>query len=203
MKTFKLLFIAAGLAAAFIVPAAAEPFEIVLKIEPTGSSPAIVGESVLQGHEGEIDVASFNMGVLQKGAAFAGGSAFGAGKSEFKPLTIYKFIDKATPALFVACATGARYKKATLVVTTAPISALAAPPERAIGDFFKIVLEDVFITSINQDANTTDGNGNLVETVDLSYVKISWFYTAANGDIISGGFDVKKNQKFTPVLPDF
>jgi type VI secretion system secreted protein Hcp len=197
MKAIQLLLAAALFTTGFICRSSAESFDILLLIEPLAGAPTIVGESAIEGHEGEIDVASFKMGVAQKGSALAGGSGFGASKSDFKPLTIYKFIDKATPQLFLACATGTRYKRAVLTVTNSG-NARLAPPERRFGEFFKLVIEDVFITSMNQDASTTDGNGNLVESVEISYQRISWFYTAADGSTTSGGFDLKKNAKFTP-----
>ena len=50
------------------------------------------------------------------------------------------------------------------------------------------------------DASTTDSEGNLVETVTLSYTEIRWTYTPANpaggsGTPVTGGFNVKTNKK--------
>ena len=64
----------------------------------------IPGESQEPGFLDQIEVVSFKMGVQQKGVSDFGGGA-GVGKSEFLPLRIFKYVDKASPALFLKCAT--------------------------------------------------------------------------------------------------
>jgi type VI secretion system Hcp family effector len=197
MKTLGSFLIAAFTAFSFTATSFAESFNIYLKIDPANSL-NIQGESNASNHVGEIDVASFKAGILQKGAVFAG-SGVGAAKAELTPVTIYKFLDKASAPLFVACATGVRFPKATLVIETPPASQAlqAAPPERPQGEFFRIEMKDVVITSVNHDANTTDSEGNLVETVTLSYTEIRWTYTPVGepGTPVTGGFNVKTNKK--------
>lgn len=191
MKACNSLLLAASLALGSAVPASAESFEILLKIEPIASGvyPVIVGESTFPGHNGDISIASFKLGVI---------NGLSPGKAVFKPLTVYKYLDKATPPLLLACSMGAHYKKATLVIANSPNTGFAAPPVRATGDFFKVVMEDVFVTAVNQDANTTDGNGNLLESVELSYLRIVWSYYAPDGSVTTGGWDVQHNKKITP-----
>ena len=202
MKAFhSLLLLAASLTLGWTVPAFAEPSDIHLKIESgTLSAPLIAGESTYPGHVGEIDIASFKLGVTQKGLLSAGTTGAGAGKSQFTPLTVYKYLDKATPQLFVACALGSHYKTATLTISEPSNTGFAASPGRHSGDFFTVVLQDVFVVGVNQDASSTDSNGNLLETIDLSYLKITWSYTAADGSVTSGGFDVVHNKKL-PASP--
>lgn len=199
MKTFTSVLVAVCTACFLTADSLAESFNIYLKIDPSGSL-NIQGESQVENHAGEIEVASFKAGILQKGAVFAG-SAVAAGKAELTPVTIYKFLDKASAPLFVACATGVRFPKATLVIETPPSLGLqAAAPGRPQGEFFRIELKDVVITSVNHDASTTDSEGNLVETVTLSYTEIRWTYTPAGvdgqpGAPVTGGFNVKTNKK--------
>lgn len=199
MKTLTSLLVAVFTAFSLTASSFAESFNIFLKIDPS-SSLNVQGESQVDGHAGEIEVASFKAGILQKGAVFAG-SGVGAGKAELTPLTIYKFLDKASAPLFVACATGVHFPKATLVVETPASQGLqAAGPGRPQGEFFRIELKDVVITSVNHDASTTDSEGNLVETVTLSYTEIRWTYTPAGaaggvGTPVTGGFNVKTNKK--------
>jgi type VI secretion system secreted protein Hcp len=196
------MFVAVFTACSLTASSFAESFNLYLRIGDA-STVLVKGESQADGHADEIEVASFKSGVLQKGQQFAGGSGAGVGKSEFTPLTIYKFLDKASAPLFVACATGQRFPKATLflVNTGSELGAQALPPVRPQGTFFRIELEDVFVTSLNHDANTTDSFGNLVETVTLSYTRIRWFYTPVDpqtgqpGPEVKGGFDVKANKK--------
>ena len=202
MKAIRSFFMAALAACSLTANGFAETFSIFLRIGDENTI-TVQGEARTPPHANEIDVASFKAGVLQKGAVFAGGGGFGSAKSEFTPLTIFKFLDKASPSLFVACVTGVHFPKATLFIVNPPLAgaALAQPPRRPLGEYFRIELEDVVIASLNQDANTTDANGNLVETVTLSFTKIRWTYTPIDPQTgepqtpIKGGFDVKKNLK--------
>src|SRR6185503_16847801 len=65
----------------------------------------IPGESTVHPHEGEIDLVGFRTGLLQK-VVSSGAGGGGAGKVDFGPLKVYKYIDKASIPIFVACAVG-------------------------------------------------------------------------------------------------
>ncbi|MEA3187934.1 MAG: type secretion system secreted protein Hcp [Chthoniobacter sp.] len=149
----------------------------------------INGDSVDPSHTNEIDVLTFKIGMQQRGLALAGGAA-SAAKSDFLPLSVFKAIDKSSPALFVACASGQHIPTATLVIrdTNRP-----SPQE-----YFKIELTDVLVSSLNENGDATDSNGTLVETVSLSFTKLQWtfFPTQASGQqTVHGGFDLKGNKK--------
>jgi type VI secretion system secreted protein Hcp len=151
----------------------------------------IQGESHNYRHVGEIDLVGFRSGLMQKVISSLGGGA-GAGKPEFSPLKVFKYIDKASIPIFVACATGKNLKKATLSIVK---SGGEIP-----SDYFVIVLSDVFVSSVNDSTETTDGEGNLLETVSLEYSKIEWTYTPQNDDgspgtALKGGWDLKLNKK--------
>ncbi len=175
--------------------------DIFLKFVAPPGVPVITGDATFAGHVDEVVALTFKAGVFQKGQELAKGSGASVGKSEFRPITVFKYIDKASPGLFMACATGARYQSVTLTVAKAPITpsaALAAPPQ-ATGDFFRIVLNDVYVTDVNQDADATDSNNNLVETIQLTYGRIFWYFTPLDingnlGTVIKGGFDLVRNK---------
>src|ERR1700704_1510183 len=65
----------------------------------------IKGESLDAKHKDEIEVLSFSWG-LTNGVSIGAGGGAGAGKATFQDLTIVHNIDKASPLLMKACATG-------------------------------------------------------------------------------------------------
>jgi type VI secretion system secreted protein Hcp len=149
----------------------------------------IPGESQGSGHVGEIDVVSFNLGVQQRGISDFGGGA-GAGKSTFKPLVIHKTVDKSTPLLFLACATGKHIK----TVEFTAVKQGSVPME-----FLVIKLTDVLVSSINHVSAENDGQDLLMESVSLNYAKIEFKYTPVNangapGTPVMATFDLKKNK---------
>src|SRR4030095_5256432 len=73
----------------------------------------IKGESADAKHKDEIEVLSFSWGVANSGGLEIGSGA-SAGKATFQGLTIGHNIDKATPKLLEACATGTHLKDATI-----------------------------------------------------------------------------------------
>src|SRR4051812_21316619 len=83
-------------------------------------NPKIAGDATTAGHVGEISVVSFKFGIEQKGSGATGGGLT-AGKPEFQPMTIYKYLDKASARLFVECAKGTHFKTMTLSVSESNI----------------------------------------------------------------------------------
>jgi type VI secretion system secreted protein Hcp len=158
----------------------------------------IPGESTAVDHQGDIDLVGFKTGIIQKLTA-ATGSGLAAGKPDFGPLKVFKYLDKASSGLFIACAVGRHIKKVTLFVSSGDTVAEAGPV-RPAGDFFKIVLSDVVISSINDGTDTTDSSGNLLETVVFEFTRIEWTYIPANSDgqpqtPITGGYDLKTGRR--------
>src|SRR5262245_29081293 len=110
MKTLLRLLVAAGfLTLALVIPLRAQNPTSLFFLNVQG----IAGESQQPEHQGEIDVFAFKLGVTQRGISDFGGGA-GAGKSQFQPVIIYKNVDAASPALFLACATGKSIPKVQL-----------------------------------------------------------------------------------------
>ena len=73
----------------------------------------IKGESLDDKHKGEIEVLSWSWGVSNAGE-MRGGSGGGEGKASFRDLSFTHNIDKASPVLLQACATGVHLKEATI-----------------------------------------------------------------------------------------
>src|SRR5215472_15045897 len=97
----------------------------------------VEGESTDDKHKGEIDVMSFSWGVNNSGSAGQGGGQ-GTGKSFAQDMSFTKVHDKASPVLYIACATGQHFKSATLVCRKAG---------GGQQEYLKISLGDVLVSS--------------------------------------------------------
>jgi type VI secretion system secreted protein Hcp len=149
----------------------------------------IEGDSASVQHKGEIDVESWSFGVTQTGSSSTGGGG-GAGKASFQDFHFVSRISKASPALFLACATGQHQKSATL-------SGERAGRAKG-GTFLQYKLNDVLVTSVQQSDSA--GGEVPVEQYSLNYSKIelSFFPQDAKGKVgspITAGFDVKAQKK--------
>src|SRR5437867_6223278 len=78
----------------------------------------IEGESFDSKHKGEIDVLSFSWGASQTGTLTAGGGG-GAGKVQMQDMKFVMKVNKASPRLMLACATGQHMKGAILTARKA------------------------------------------------------------------------------------
>ena len=151
----------------------------------------IIGESKDARHKGEIDVVSWSFGVSNSGTAAVSGGGGRAGKASFQDLHFVSKISKASPNLFLSCATGSHHKSALL-------SGVKTGSKDASSEFLKYKLSDVIVTS-NQH---TDGQGSSpMETFSLNYSKIEITYTpqSATGKPatpVHTAFDVKSSKEF-------
>ena len=82
---------------------------------------------------------SFSWGVANSGSAAPGGGG-GAGKATFQDLSIVHGIDKATPELLKACATGLHIKDATITHRKAG---------KGQQEYLIVRLNDVTITAVS------------------------------------------------------
>ena len=69
----------------------------------------IKGESLDAKHKDEVEVLSWSWGVSQSSSITRGGG--GAGKASFHDLNFTHHVDKASPALLRACATGSTSRR--------------------------------------------------------------------------------------------
>ena len=123
----------------------------------------IDGESTVKGHEGEIEAFNFSETFRQStdiGSA-TGGSA--AGKFTPGPVVFSKVHGKATIGLIRACANGAHFKDA--IITFRKTGGKGTPVE-----YYKITLQQVFVTGINEKSN----GDSLVDEVQLVFASARW-----------------------------
>jgi len=143
----------------------------------------IKGESLDDKHKDEIEVYSFSWGVTNSAGVTSGGG--GAGKATFKELSIVHAIDKASPSLLEACATGTHLKEATITQRKAG---------KGQQDFLIFKMNDVIVTSVTEVIGAPDS-----ETVSLTFAKVQVEYKAqkADGSLDAGvhfKFDLKTNK---------
>lgn len=149
---------------------------------------SIEGESISKGHDKEIDVLSFHWGVSNRGTSgFSGGQ--GSGKCDFQDLTVTKLVDKSSPLLMQACATGQHFPKAVL-------SARRAGGDQQ--DYLQITMTGMMISSFQQSGAS---QGDLpTDSFSLNFSKIEFDYwpQKADGTLgakVHGGWDLAKNVK--------
>jgi type VI secretion system secreted protein Hcp len=146
----------------------------------------IAGESTDLKHKEAIELVSFNWG-LEGSAAGASGGGGGAGKVQLKEFEFLMRVNKASPALFLAAASGKHLKDATLSVSRGT---------KAAFEWLKVKFTDVLITSYEQ---LGDDEG-LHEVVAFDFAKVELQVTPQStrggaGATVSAGWDLTKNVK--------
>jgi len=146
----------------------------------------IKGESIDSKHKDEIEVLSFSWGVANP-ASHTSGSGAGTGKATFQDLSIVHKIDKATPSLLTACATGEHIKEATVT---------HRKEGKGQQEFLIVKLNDVLVTSVVHGGDTS---GPASETVSLAFAKVDLEYRPqkADGSLDAGihfKYDLKANK---------
>ena len=102
----------------------------------------IKGESADDKHKDEIEVLSFSWGVANAATigAGGGGGGAGAGRATFHDLSFTHTIDKASPRLLQACATGSHLPEATITHRKAG---------KGQQEFLVIKMNDIIITGVS------------------------------------------------------
>lgn len=145
------------------------------------------GESIVDGHEDEIQVLSWNWGMSQAGTTHRG-TGGGAGKVDVQDITISKTADTASPNLALACCKGKHFDEAVLTVRKAGDDPL---------DFLTITMNDVIITSVSEGGSY--GAEDVDETVALNFAKFKYSYQpqdnkgAKAGGAVEIEYDIAKN----------
>jgi type VI secretion system secreted protein Hcp len=147
----------------------------------------IAGESTNAKHKGAIDLLSWSWGETNT-VAHGGG---GAGKVVFQDLHVTAPVSKASPALFLACATGQHFKEAKLSAQRGG--------GKASGDFLTWTFSDVLISGY-QTGGSEAGDTPPIDSVSLNFTNAQISYKAQKPDgsldaAITAGFDVKTNTK--------
>jgi type VI secretion system secreted protein Hcp len=159
-------------------------FDAFLKLD------GIKGEVVESKHKDEIEIESFSWGVTQTGTlAFGGGG--GAGKAQFQDFHFTSNTSKASPQLFIKCATGEHIKDGTLSLRKA-----GREQEQV---FLKITLTDVLVSSY-QTGGSAGGETVPTDQFSLNFAKIEYTYTPQKPDgsldsAVQATWDIKQNKK--------
>jgi type VI secretion system secreted protein Hcp len=112
----------------------------------------IQGESKADGHMDEIDILSFSWGATQSGT-FAAGGGGGAGKVSMQDFHFTMVHNKASPALFLACAQGDHIKNAILTC------------RKEQQEFMTVTMSDVLVSSFQTGGS---GAGDVLPTDQIS-----------------------------------
>ena len=139
----------------------------------------IKGESLDSKHKDEIEVLSYSWGVSNAGS-MAHGSGGGEGKATFHDLSFVHKIDKSSPNLLLACATGTHLKEATITHRKAG---------KEQHEYLIVKLNDVIITGVTHGGS---GDGHS-ENVSLSFAKVDFQYKMQKPD---GSLDAPVNFKY-------
>ena len=148
----------------------------------------IEGESHDTKHGKEIDLESWSWGESQSGT-HSGGGGGGAGKVSMQDFNFVMKVNKASPKLLKACATGEHIKSAVLTCRKAG---------KEQQEFLKITLSDLLVSSFQTGGS---GGSGIVPTdqISLNYAKIEYEYKAQKPDgnldgAIKAGYDLKQMQ---------
>ena len=146
----------------------------------------IPGESTDAKHKDEIDVLAFSWGVSHPKASGPGGG--GAGKAVFEDLLVVAHTSKASPKLWLACASGQHIKSAILT---------CRKPGKAPLEFLKITLTDVLISSYEIDGSDEEPP---LDQIALAFAKVETVYTPQDltgkaQPPVKAAWDLKKNAK--------
>ncbi len=149
----------------------------------------IKGESTDDKHKDKIDLESWSWGESNSGAHGAGGGG-GAGKVAMQDFHFVMKVNKASPELMLACATGKHIPKATLICRKAGGTQ---------GEFLKVTMSDLLVSSYQTGGS---GHGGVLPTdqISLNFSKIEWDYKPQKKDgsldaSVKAGYDVKANKK--------
>ena len=149
----------------------------------------IDGESLQKGHEKQLELMSFSWGESNTGS-MAGNTGGGSGKVSMQDFHYTIPVNKSTPKLFLACASGEHIKTAELTCRKAG---------KTQQEFLKWKFTDLIISSYQ-----TGGSGGSdvipIDQVSFNFTKIEVSYAPQKADgsldaAIPAGWDLKAGQK--------
>ena len=140
-------------------------FDAFLKLE------GIEGESQDSKHKGEIEIESFSFGEANYQRAASGGGA-GAGKVSMQDFHFTIKTSKASPKLFLSCATGKHHVDGLLTLRKAGGDQL---------EYMKIKLSDILISSYEL-GGVPAGDDVPMDQVSINFSKIEYSYSTQKAD---------------------
>lgn len=150
----------------------------------------IDGESTDKVHKNEIEIESFSWGASNSGSAAHGGGG-GAGKVSMQDFSFTTRVSRASPQLFLACASGEHIKSALLTVRK------AGGQQQ---DFLKVTMSDLLVSSYKAEGSSGGDADVPTDQVSLNFAKIQVSYSAQRPDgslegAVTAGWDLQKNVK--------
>jgi type VI secretion system secreted protein Hcp len=151
---------------------------------------SIKGESLVQGHEGWIDLLTWSW-ELSNDSTDIPNTGSGAGKPIVGPIKVTKYIDKSSPFLTLFVLTGGHIRDATLVL-------------RKTGqkdfDYLQIRMWDVQVSNVSPGGMSNDYR--FTESVSFDFSRVCYSYTPQKLDgsadaQITKCFDIIRNQPFS------
>lgn len=143
----------------------------------------IKGESSDTAVQGAIEILSFSWGASNPAVLRTGGGAV-AGKVSFQDMHFTnKSVSKASPVLFLKCASGQHIKKAVLHVRKAGTSET----------YLKITLTDILVSSYQHKDSGNTAAPAQSESFSLNFTKIEFSYKEAGGAVTSANWDLNTN----------
>lgn len=148
----------------------------------------IEGESTDDKHAKEIDVESWSWGESQTGTAAKGGGG-GAGKVSMQDFHFVMKVNKASPKLMLACATGEHIKSAVLTCRK------AGGQQQ---EYMKVTMSDLIVSSYQTGGS--QGDVIPVDQISMNFAKIEYEYKPQKADgtldsPVKTGYDLKTNKK--------
>jgi len=137
-----------------------------LKIE------GITGEATDNKHKDEIDIESWSWGATNSGSHSYGGGG-GVGKVQMQDLSFTMRVNKSSPKLFLACATGQH-------ITGALLTCRKAGKQQQ--EYLKIKLTDLLISSYQSGGSGGGENIVPVDTATINFSKLEMTYTPQKPD---------------------
>jgi type VI secretion system secreted protein Hcp len=131
----------------------------------------IKGESLDSKHKDEVEVLSWSWGVNQQSDNFGQGGGGGVGKASFSDLNFTHVIDKSSPLLLKACATGEHIKEATITARKAG---------KGQQEFLIIKMNDVIVTAVS--LSSAGDAASSAESVALQFAKVDLEYKPQKPD---------------------
>jgi type VI secretion system secreted protein Hcp len=149
----------------------------------------IKGESSDSKHKDTIEVSSFSWGCTNSGSHASGGGG-GAGKASFQDIHFTTSVNKSSPKLMLACATGEHIKKAVLFVRKAG---------RDQHEYYTVTLSDLLVSSY-QSGGHEGGDAVPTDQFSLNFSKVEFEYKPQKADgsldsAVKTGYDLKANKK--------
>src|SRR3954469_23462528 len=123
----------------------------------------IKGESKDKKHPNTIEIESFSWGNTNDGSS-ASGTGSGAGKVHFQDFHFTTHVNKASPELMIACASGKHFKKAQLFVRKQGENQQ---------DYLIFTLEDLIVSSY-QAGGSVGGQHLPTDQFSFNYAKLKY-----------------------------